>query len=817
MALPVEINPLQLKTSGGYSINKSLRFRSSASAYLNRTPSVAGSRQKFTISAWLKRGTNPSTGQILMAAGTGTLNQDCYLCFGGSNTTGGTADTLCFFSPPAGNNISLLSTALYRDFSAWYHIVVAVDTTQATASNRVLMYVNGVQITSFTTATYPTLNQNLNFNNTTAQQFATSTVTPANFFDGYLAEVNFIDGQALTPSSFGAYDTNGVWQPAKYSGTYGTNGFYLPFTNTTSTATLGNDSSGNGNTWTVNNISLTAGTTYDSMTDSPTVTSASVANYAVMNPLNGQTSTLSNGNLSMAFSSSGGTQIRVGTVGISSGKWYWEGNNIYASGAQDPYFGIVNSVGGTNGQTTVNPDGSSNAWALIGSTASGVQSSNGATKNLIFSGVASGDIYMVAIDADAGKIWFGKNGSWAAGSVPSTGTGPQWSNLNTPPYFALFRGSGAAVSGTINANFGQQPFSYTPPTGFNALNTYNLPAPSITNGAKYFAASTYTGNLTGQTITNGGNNTIGTTFQPDLVWVKSRSAATDYKLTDAVRGATKALISNTTGAETTDTTGLTAFASNGFTLGVSTVYNNTGATYAAWQWLANGAGSSNTNGSSTSTVSANTTAGFSVVTYTGTAANATVGHGLGVAPNLIITKNRDGVTDWWVYHSSLGATQYLVLDSAAAAVTSASAWNNTAPTSTVFSLGAASPSNANRDIAYCWTAVPGYSAFGSYTGNASTDGPFVYCGFRPRFVLLKNTAQSADWFIVDTSRNTSNAATNYLEPDNATAEASGVGDNLDFLSNGFKIKTTNLTTNGSGNTIIYAAFAENPFNSSRAR
>jgi hypothetical protein len=794
---------------GGFKVANSLRFRATASAYLNRTPSVAGNRQKFTISAWLKRGTNPSTGQILMAAGTGTLNQDCYLCFGGSNTTGGTADTLCFFSPPAGNNISLLSTSLYRDFSAWYHVVVAVDTTQATASNRVLMYVNGVQITSFTTATYPTLNQNLNFNNTTAENIGTSTVTPANFFDGYFAEFNYVDGQQLAASSFGTYDTNGVWQPINYSGTYGTNGFHLTFGNTSSVANLGLDSSGNGNTWTVNNVSLTAGTTYDSMTDSPTVTSASVANYAVLNPLAlGSTVTLSNGNLQMT--EVGTYATTTSTIAITSGKWYAEmtaGSNTYAGTVGIAKLGY---------SPTSRLGFQANTWAYNNDGGLYYNSSTLA----VVSSYTTGDVIGVAFDATNLTIAFYKN---------NVLQGTQFTSGNSGLTAGQFYFATGHINSTSNWNFGQQPFIYTPPTGFNALNTYNLPSVTIPNGALYMAVSTWTGAGTTGTgsITNGGNNTIGATFQPDFVWAKARSQALSNALFNSVvgGGAQKGLISNATNSEASanfDTTNgyLSSFDASGFSYfggSAPAYYSSNGTTYVGWQWKANGTGSSNTNGSITSTVSANTTAGFSIVSYTGTGANATVGHGLGAAPNLIITKNRDGVTDWWVYHSSLGATQYLVLDSAAAAVTSASAWNNTAPTSSVFSLGAASPSNANRDIAYCWTAVAGFSAFGSYTGNASTDGPFVYCGFRPRFVLLKNTSQSSDWFIVDTSRNTSNAAIYYLEPDNSTAEASGVGDNLDFLSNGFKIKTTNLTTNGSGNTIIYAAFAENPFNSSRAR
>jgi len=794
MALPVEINPLHLQTSGGYSVSKSLRFRSSASAYLNRTPSVAGSRQKFTISAWLKRGTNPSTGQILMAAGTGTLNQDCYLCFGGSNTTGGTADTLCFFSPAAGNNISLLSTALYRDFSAWYHVVVAVDTTQATASNRVLMYINGVKITSFTTATYPTLNQNLNFNNTTAENIGASTVTPANFFDGYLAEFNFIDGQALTPSSFGAYDLNGVWQPAKYSGTYGTNGFYLPFTNTTSTATLGNDSSGNSNTWTVNNISLTAGSTYDSMTDSPTVTSASVANYAVLNPLNVSGGTYQDGNLTWV-SPATDQKSGLSTIPVTTaGSWYCE----------------ITAVSKTGTYRTIGVSSSATAWVLRAQYRSDGATNVNGTAGTSFASYTTGDIIGVTYNSSTGVVTFYKN-NVSQGTLTV-------SSLTTAQYFSCSSDSSGSTS-TYSANFGQRPFTYTPPTGFNALNTYNLPTPAITNGAKYFAATTYTGNGSTQTITNGGNNTIGTTFRPDLLWVKRRDAVGNHSLQNSTQGSTVQLSSNSTSAAVTDTTEVTSFNANGFSVGDGSgagygVNISTGS-YIGWQWVANsGSTSSNTNGSITSTVQANTTAGFSIVTYTATGANATVGHGLGVAPSMYFVKNyASGTTNYPLYHIGTTAAGNTFLNASNAYAASATIWNSTAPTSTVFSVGNNPNLVAGTTIAYCFAEVAGYSAFGSYTGNASTDGTFVYTGFRPRWVLLKDVPDATAWFIFDSSRDTYNVVGQYIQAQSSSAEATQAS--VDFLSNGFKLRVASDPNRAVQ--YIYAAFAENPFNSSRAR
>ena len=795
-----------LGSGGGsaYTIPKSLRFRSSASAYLNRTPASATNQTTWTWSGWVKKA-NLSTYGCMFDAYTGAGATYCVVQWNNDNTL------VLYNQTSSSVTLNLTTTALYRDSAAWYHVVAVYDSTQATSTNRAKLYVNGSQVTAFNTATYPTLNANATINSTVPHDVGRFGGA-SNYFDGYMAEVNFIDGQALTASSFGTYDANGVWQPVKYSGSFGTNGFYLNFGNTTSTTTLGYDTSGNSNNWTTNNISLTAGSTYDSMTDSPTVSSASVANYAVLNPLVPSTGTISNGNLGVSTATTNATAT---SFFPSSGKWYWE--NISTSGtASNTRFGIVNRSG-----AGADLGGTANGWAYLGD---GRVYNNGATTSY---GVTytTNDILMIALDLDAGKVWYGKNGTWMASGSPSTGANPsQTFTANQQMSPAVASGTGTIV---YAINCGQQPFTYTPPTGFNALNTYNLPTPTIANGAQYMAATTYTGNGSTQSINNGNNTTIATTFQPNLVWFKGRSGATNHLLEDSVRGAGYGLNSNLTNAESSGVgTGLTSFASTGFALsgdfsGAGSC-NVNGTTYVAWQWQAGtAAGSSNTNGSITSTVSANTTAGFSVVTFNSNAtAGATVGHGLGVVPSMFVIKSRSIVGDWGVYHASVGNTGGLILDTTAAVNTTVGFWNNTSPTSSVFTLGNGStinPTSGTTMVAYCWAAVPGYSAFGSYTGNGSTDGPFVYTGFRPRFVLIKVSSTTGDWAIQDSSRSTYNAANALLWPDLSNAEYTTSGVELDYLSNGFKIRNTNGLYNTSAATYIYAAFAENPFNSSRAR
>jgi hypothetical protein len=347
-----------------------------------------------------------------------------------------------------------------------------------------------------------------------------------------------------------------------------------------------------------------------------------------------------------------------------------------------------------------------------------------------------------------------------------------------------------------------------------------LPTPTIgattaTQAGKYFNPVLYTGNGTGQSITGVG-------FQPDFTWIKSRSNALSHGLYDAVRGVQKQLISNSTAAETTETTGLTAFGSDGFTTGLLLQLNTITATYVAWNWKANGSGSTNTAGSITSTVSANNTSGFSVLTYTGTGTAATIGHGLGIAPSMLIFKSRsNGSENWNVYHKSIGTSNNILLNTTGAMFNDTAFINNTAPTSSVLSVGGSGSTGTNQGsgtyVCYAFAEVAGYSKFGSYTGNASTDGPFVYCGFRPAFVLFKRTDATSDWWMYDTKRSPSNEIQIILWPNYSDAEATGASIAIDILSNGFKPRSSNATFNGTGGTYIYMAFAENPFKYSLAR
>jgi hypothetical protein len=782
----------------GYDINNSLRFRASASTRLSRTYAASPTTgTKITISVWVKRGTL-STQQQIINGYNGTSPWRSGLVFRSS-------DALALEFGGA-TLLDIVTTPVFRDPSAWYHIVAKIDTTQATAANRCILYVNGSQITSYSTANYPALNANHQFLFGNSLNRIGTLTDSTQFFDGYLAEFNVIDGQALTPSSFGSTNpSTGVWEPIKYTGTYGTNGFYQKYSSIALTSGsntgLGQDFSGNGNFWNTNNISVTAGVTYDAMIDSPTNTSATVANYAVLNPISkGTDVTISNGNLSYAVTATTNCGA-FSTVGMSSGKWYCE----FTAQGNDCMFGLGLAISGQILYLGVNAF----SWGYY---RTGNKYNNG-TNSAYGAAFTTNDVIGITFDADIGTLVFYKN---------NVSQGAAFTGLTSGPYFFAV-GNGNIANSIASANFGQRPFTYTPPTGFVRLNTYNLPDSTIKKGNTVMDATLYTGTGTTQTITNAGS------FKPDLVWLKTRSiAGNSHYLFDAVRGVGKYVSSDATTAEATLATSLTSFNSNGFSLGTAGgAINGSGTTFVGWQWQAGqGSTSSNTSGSITSTVSVNATAGFSVVTYTGTGANATVGHGLGVAPKMIIVKSRSGVLLWVVYHASLLNTQYIVLNTTAAVVSSSpTVWNSTTPTSSVFSLGTATGVNTNGAtfVAYCWAQIAGFSSFGSYIGNGNANGPFIYTGFRPKYVMVKVSSTGArgvfdGWNINDTSRSPFNLCRAFLQANTTAAEDSTNNYlDMDIISNGFKLRSASDGSNTNAQTYIYMAFAENPFKNALAR
>jgi hypothetical protein len=766
-----------------YSISRSLRFNSADSAYLSRTPASAGNRKTWTISLWVKR-----CKLGILQSFTSSAN-DTLLLFDSN-------DKLNFYQ----NSYVRTTAQVFRDCSAWYHIVLSVDTTNATAQNRARIYVNGNEITTWTTNNTITQNLDTNWNAAFAHQINANNTSQ--FGDLYIADVHSIDGQALDPTSFGEFSaTTGVWMPKAFTGSYGTNGFRLTFAdNSAATATtLGKDAAGSNN-WTPTNLSVTAGAGNDSLVDVPvngSQTDTGVGgevrgNYCTLNPLIPFSGTLSNGNLDAVTPVSNSTNAFVyGTFCIpTSGKWYWE--YVPTANGGQSYCGI-GEIGNASSKSVIYYANNGQKYV------DGSASAYGAT-------YGDNDVIGVAVDAGAGLVTFYKNNSSQGAISYSVASG----------IYSATLGDGTNSLGvSLSINFGQRPFAYTAPSGFKALCTSSLSTPTIVKPSTVMDVVLYTG--TGSTLTP--TSSLG--FSPDLIWIKSRSAATDNTLYDAVRGAQARLESNNTDAEVTSDNGLTAFNSAGFTLGTLAQVNTNAATYAAWTWDAGSSTVTNTAGSITSQVRANASAGFSVVTASvaGGLNSPTIGHGLGVTPNLIIAKSRNEALSWYTWHSSFSSGDYILLNSTAAKANNSNSYGTV--NSSIFTIGGTNTStiwvsgSTGNYVFYCFAPVAGYSAFGSYTGNGSADGPFVYTGFRPKFILVKNTVATESWWITDSARDTYNVTKNYLAPNLSSAEGSSAV--FDFLSNGFKVRTNFTSHNGNTHSIIYAAFAESPFQYSRAR
>ena len=798
------------QTTGFYNfdVNNSLRLDGSTS-YLTQTFS-AGDRDLYTISFWIKRG--------MTASGYGASGASQYI-FGandGVNVDGGvlfnTSDQIGF--SVNGNVFNKYTNAVFRDPSAWYHFVIIYDSSQSTAADRIKIYSNGVEQTDYftqnsglPTSGYETLRLNNNKNHTIGRLSGYD----SSYLDAYLADFNFIDGQALAPSNFGE-TKSGVWIPKNTSGlTFGTNGFRLQFGDSSD---IGNDTSGQNNDWTATGLS-----THDVVPDSPT------NNFATFNSLVLDDFTLSEGNLK-ATSAVAQTGVLTGTMSTKGQKFYCEvrvdvvGNGTSIGVARSDYAG-----------TRAYPYAQD--FAIYYGFAGNVYKFE-VDQGVSWATYTVGDVIGMAIDGVAGTIQFFKNGVsqgtiseatlatddfliYAINGTTSSGNSSAYT-LNSGQD-STFAGAESVASNTDGNGIGA--FHHSVPSGFLAMCTQNIAEPSITPlnddlSEDYFNTVLYTGDSADRNIEVG--------FKSDFIWVKHRnSSGNHHRLYNIIAGEHACLFSSSTGAESTATDGIAFDFATGFNIddGANRLaYNQTSNTYVSWNWLAGGTASSNTNGSTTSSVSANTEAGFSIVSYTGTGSNATIGHGLSSAPEMVIVKRRDtSGTNWAVYHTGLtNASYYLWLNFTSAQAVGTNIWNSTDPTSSVFSVGTSSNTNASSGtyIAYCFHSVEGYSKVSSYVGNGAADGTFVYTGFRPAWVLIKQSSSSGNnWAIIDATRDVDNLADKGLRASTTDAETTGFS--LDFLSNGFKLRLTGTAMNGSGSTYVYLAFAEMPFKYANAR
>ncbi len=774
-------------SSGEFGIGDSLRFEDGSNSYLSWTPASAGNTTTYTVSFWIKG--FDLREQTILSAENGAaqtfikLRSDGQIQFGAWN--GSSYD------------FNLRTTALHRDPSAFYHIVCVMDGGNATSSDRQRIYVNGERRTSFTHETYTASGQEIN----TAVTHYLGRLPAAGstqYLSALLADVYFIDGQALDPTSFGE-TVDGYWRPVAYSGSYGANGFHLEFGGAVT------DSSGNGNDWTANNISA-----HDYMPDTPT------NNFAVLNAVDkGSAVTLSEGNLAATLVADDAVRSTFHFDIDGSQSWYAE---MYVSGTPNSSSGI-GIVTSTASMDASGGNAETYWYFANGNKRNVTEVAYGASYtagDVIGVGVSGGAVTFYKNGVSQGSAFTGLSGSFAFAVAEFNGTSTKFIyNFGQDSTFA----GATTAGGNTDAN-GIGDFKYAPPTGYLALCTSNLPTPTIVDGSQHFVSYLYTADGTSPKSRTG----IG--FTPDFLWFKDRTTAFSHALYDTVRGTNKGLQSNSTNAENSYTL-LTSFDADGFTTTndgtVGNLLNNSTDAYVTWAWKAGGSAVSNTDGSITSQVSANTDMGFSVCTYTGDGGYPTsFGHGLGVAPDMVIVKGRDVAYPWMVYHRSLpSALYYLRLNETNAQATHSGMWDGSAnpdgPTSSVVNLGTHiwTNSSGNDYVAYCF-ANSDIIKCGKYVGNGSSDGPMVFTGGRPAFVLLKKSSAAGDnWSMYDNKRDIDNTVREYLIPNDS--QAAGATDTMDFVSNGFKVRNSGAYINTSGATYIYLAIMETPLKNATAR
>ena len=769
-------------------IDQSLRFDHAGSTYLTFDPASDGDLTEWTFSTWFKR-TGADARMIFGQGTSGSNNRDIiYIEATGELQVASYGGSYVF---------QFVTDRTFNDSAAWYHLVVAYDSSQATDTDRVKIWVNGLRITNFSTNTKPNLNDPCAHFNSGSPQYIGRYIDQGTHWNGYQAETHWIDGTAYAATDFGAYNADGIWTPITPSVTYGTNGWHIDYSSASYTSGTPDTFADQANS---NDFSAYGfDSAEDIVPDTPT------NQFPVLDSNRKPAHvTLTEGNLVSTVSTAGWETFKS-AIGFEKGKWYWE-IKLADDGRQ--FVGVMHEPSDavdiadvyyrTTGLWTVyyNGDMYLNTGAYV---------NNGNT-------FGTDDIMSIAFDADTGQFWLGENGTWYNSGDPASGTNELFIIPTTERMFptgsvyytasrqrwnfgadATFAGDDTGSAGPYSDDNSVGEFYYAPPTGFLALCENNL--------IQY------------------DDNPL---ESPDWVWIKNREQADSHHLYDSVRGATESLHSDSTAAEVTEPDGLTSFNKNGFVIGSELQVNTSGEDYVAWTWKAGGTGVSNTDGSINSQVSANTDAGFSIVSYTGTGSQATVGHGLSEAPEMVIIKQRSGSETWVVGHESLGwANVCLDLSSNAASSGAKYVWGNPTgqtPTTTTFGIGTDNDVNNNTStyIAYCFHSVDQYSKVGSYVGNGSADGPFVYTGFRPKWVMIKNAGTSStNWLVMDSERSTYNLVEDTLVPNGAGAETTET--DIDFLSNGFKLRIGDNTNNRSGFTLIYLAFAEQPFKYSNAR
>lgn len=795
---------------GGKKIEKSLTFDENNQTTLICNLGSSGdatNRKKTTLSFWIKL-LRPKQGRgVITAAASGT----------GASATGTrfhlNSDGTWKFATQVSNSTvwAIDSDRIYTDTNAWYHVVMQLDTTQSTASNRVKIYVNGNQDTTFS-GSYPSQNYDdyWSFGNWRIGDYGGD----YGYYYGarfMIADMYLLDGQSLDPTYFAFTETQtGIWTPKDYTGTFGDHGFHLEFKDDSAATatTMGKDTSGNANNFTPSNFSA-SGDGKSIKTDTPT------NNKPIINGL-----------LNWTYDANGDT-LREGNLKLTGSQGWKNISTFKIDGTEKLYYEFVtNPMAG---------------WQLLGILV-----------------ITKGDLRNLSSQLTDSRVYgfASTQATYFGGSYTSTSDVPSWTNNDVMSIkyekgiLRLYKNGSLATAAATGIDQTKEIYAYiandnaSTPTGYvrfdkdswtqsaNAGVDYTwqlsetglVSNPTLIRPQRHFDTVTFTGNgSTGQSITS-------LEFQPDLIWLKNRSATNNHAMVNSVVGRAKGLYPDSNSAEFNSSTGrdVASFDISGFTVGEpeqASSTNNNGSNIVAWCWKAGGSSTvTNNDGNNTSQVSVNAEAGFSILTYTGNGtnnSNITMGHGLGKKPGWVIIKNRDSTADFVTWITGIGGSADDNQKNLGLNVTSSAGQNSDQfryTDSSVIAVRSTDSTNGkvnkNGDnyVAFCWIEIPGYSKFGIYTGNGSTDGPTVDLGFRPAYILLKRADGSAPWRIFDNKRpdiSEYNNNTYRLHADDTTVENTGVP-YMDFLSNGFKIKDNGSYINGSGNDYVYATFAAQP-------
>ena len=796
---------------GGWQMKRSLRWEGTTGgtyAYLYRTGSSPTGGGKYSYSSWIKR-VDLSGQTCLWGAGggsqTNTHAEGIYI-------TGDDQVALIYRGAVGSGSVGwyAYSSAKLRDVTSWVHVMLTYDNSQSGIANKIKYYFNGVEISYGGGVGSPGDLEFVNKSGVTQYIGRMDQGAGPGAAKVYQAETHVADGYIWTPSDFGYTDAQtGQWRPKRpqdISVNYGNNGFYLDYADNTSTSTIGIDRSGNSNNWTASGFSVSAGSDNDSVTDTPT------NNFPTLNTLDRQGNAPTDGNLRGGTAGTSGWRHTRSTVPLpSSGKWYWEYKVPDASA--DASNGWITGIAYSNFGLT--QDINSDSTGLYGrQTDSKYNNSSGSpVTNSHFTSPSNNDILQFAYDADSQTLFTGRNNTWELSANPSTGANPNWTGVASGG-FPMVGSYGS--SRYVIINFGQQPFSYTPPTGYRSLSGKNRATPSaaqIVRPQRHFDTILYTGNGTS------GHSISGLEFKPDFIWIKNRDATYYHNLADTVRGITRSVNSNANDAEV-NYSNISAVHDHGFVVGSAELVNKNSQNLVAWCWKAGGAAVSNTDGDITSSVSVNEEAGFSIATYTGSTASGalTVGHGLGKKPAWVMIKRRDASSDWIIGHQGLTTNAFQnnkFLKFSTNGTFTKSLVFGAEPTTTVTQIvtdgnaGASNLTSSGTYVMYSWAEIPGYSKFGSYTGNGSTDGTYVHLGFKPAYLMIKNQNNGFNWVIQDYKRSPTNLCDNKLNPDSTAVEQTDY-DKLDMLSNGFKPRVSDAGINASSSSYVYMAFAERP-------